>query len=124
MVFKKSIALSLLAVLVGCTKGHLTYITPDGQQKTACATEYTWQPEVDKYAVEYVLAYCAKKAQAKGYQVLDESLLTLDLTLPTPPAGLQWSHQLAKEQHLKKAISDRDYGYLIAWLDLQQSVPE
>ena len=65
----------------------MEYLTAEGEKKTACETEYTWKPSVDKYAVEYVLSYCAKKAVEKGYTVLDKRLLTLIRTIPQPPAA-------------------------------------
>ena len=68
----------------------------DGEHKTACETEYTWAPSIDKYAVEYVLAYCAKRATEKGNTVLDLKLLSIELSVPNPPTGFSWSHELAK----------------------------
>ena len=120
VLIKTARVILLLCFLAGCTKGRLDYITTDGQHKVACETEYTWAPSVDKYAVEYVLSYCAKRAQAKGYQVLDETLLTLDTSLPNAPLGEIWSHALAKELYDNDNLTDKEYGYLIAYLDLEQ----
>ena len=101
-----------------CTSGRLEYITPEGERKFACETEYTWQPSVDKYAVEYVLAHCAGSAVAQGFTVVDTGLLKLDISAPRPPEGERWSHALAKQHHQYGLLTDREYGYLIAYLDL------
>lgn len=106
------------SILVGCTSGQLKYMTPEGEIKTACETEYSWAPSIDHYAVEYVLSYCAKKAAEQGNTVLDKRLLTLDTSLPKPPKGQSWSHVLAKKHYDQKLLSDKEYGYLIAHLSL------
>lgn len=112
-------------LLSGCTRGHLDYVTPQGEQKTGCHTEYRWAPVVDKHAVDYVLAYCAKGAVAQGHQIKDRRLLQLDLAIPTAPMGQRWSHELAAAQHKAGQITDQQYGYIVAYLDLglDQSPP-
>jgi hypothetical protein len=106
-------------VLASCaTQGKLEYITAEGEHKTACETEYTWQPAVDKYAVEYTLSYCAKKAVQKGNKVIDESLLKTDLNIPLPSNGNAWTFAYAKELHKNKRLTDKEYGYIIAYIDL------
>jgi hypothetical protein len=106
-------------VLVSCaTQGKLEYITSDGEHKTACETEYTWAPSVDKYAVEYILSYCAQKAVKKGHKVIDESLLKIDLSIPLTPNGNPWTFDYAKELHKNNKLSDKEYGYIIAYIDL------
>ena len=107
-----------LGLLVGCTTGRLEYITPEGETKFACETEYTWEPSVDKYAVEYVLSYCAKQAAKRGNTIVKKELLDLDLTVPEPPEGKVWSFDLAKSMHKKGQLTDKQYGYLIAYIDL------
>lgn len=106
-------------VLTSCaTQGKLEYITSDGEHKTACETEYTWEPSVDKYAVEYILSHCAKKAVEKGHKVVNESLLKIDLSIPLSPNGNSWTLDYAKELHSKERLSDKEYGYIIAYIDL------
>tara|TARA_Y100000588_G_scaffold84217_1_gene88802 strand:- start:20397 stop:20630 length:234 start_codon:yes stop_codon:yes gene_type:complete len=61
-------------LLIGCTTGRLEYVTPEGETKYGCETEYTWQPSVDKYAV--------------------------------------------KSMYKKGQLTDKQYGYLIAYMDL------
>lgn len=109
----------LLVILSSCTTGRLEYLTQAGEKRTACETEYTWAPSVDQYAVEYVLSYCAKRAVAKGFTVIDKRLLTLDTTLPQPPEGKLWSHSLAEELYERNLLTDKEYGYIIAYLDLE-----
>ena len=110
---------AFLLVLSACTTGELVYQLPDGTLKTGCETEYTWAPSVDRYAVEYTLNYCAKKATAKGYKVIDESLLQLDISLPKAPKGKVWTFELAEEEYKAGRLSDKEYGYLIAAIDLK-----
>ena len=107
-----------LCSLVGCTTGRLEYVTPAGETKYACETEYTWEPSVDKYAVEYILSHCAKKAAEKGNTIVNAELLSLDLTVPKPPQGKLWNFDLAKSLHKKGQLNDKEYGYIIAYLDL------
>jgi hypothetical protein len=90
---KRTCIVIALAILVSaCTSGRLAYFTAEGERKVACETEYTWQPSVDKYAVEYVLAHCAQQAVSRGYTVEDTALLEKDLSVPPPPEGRAWSH--------------------------------
>jgi hypothetical protein len=104
--------------LTACTTGRFEYTTPEGEVKVGCEVEYTWQPSVDKYAVEHILSYCAKKAVEKGNAVNDLRLLELDLSIPAAPSGQSWSHQLAKKQHQASLLTDKEYGYIIAYIDL------
>ena len=118
------LTITLLMLLSGCTHGHLAYVTPQGEHKTGCDTEYSWAPAVDKHAVDYVLAYCAKGAVAQGHQVKDQRLLQLDLTIPPAPPGQRWSHELAATQHKAGKITDQQYGYIVAYLDLGLDQPQ
>lgn len=105
--------------LTACaTQGELEYINTEGQYQTACATEYTWLPSVDKYAVEYTLSYCAKQAVKRGYRVLEESLLTIDTKIPPSPNGQPWTFETAKQLHRLNKLTDKEYGYIIAYIDL------
>lgn len=113
------IIFTLISVLTACaTQGKLEYITKNGEHKTACETEYTWQPSVDVYAVEYILSYCARKAAEKGHTIVDQALLNMDLTLPAAPSGKPWTFEYAKQLHKQNKLSDKEYGYIIAYVDL------
>lgn len=105
------------------TSGELEYITDAGQKKTACETEYVGAPSVDKYAVEYVLSYCARQAVKKGHTVIDKSLLTLDLSIPKPPTGNKWTFEYATTLYNDDALTDKEYGYIIAYVDLGLNTP-
>jgi hypothetical protein len=105
-------------LLTGCTTGRLEYVTPQGDTKYACETEYTWQPSVDKYAVEYILSHCAKQAAQLGNTIVNTDLLHLDLSVPAPPVDQRWSMELAKSLHQQGQLTDKQYGYLIAYIDL------
>lgn len=88
MKIKSSCIVFALALFVSaCTSGRLEYLTAEGERKVACKTEYTWQPSVDKYAVEYVLAHCAQEAVSRGYIVENTSFLEKDLSVPPAPEG-------------------------------------
>lgn len=113
------IVLITCILLSACkTSGNLAYVTSDGERKTACETEYSGAPSVDEYAVEYILSYCARKAEEQGHHVVDRSLLHLDLSIPTPPDGTSWSFEYATELHSAGELSDKEYGYIIAYIDL------
>lgn len=123
MLYSKKISMMLaLICLTACTTGQLKYITAEGETKVACDVEYSWKPSVDKYAVEYILSYCAKKAVEKGHAVIDSRLLALDLSVPDAPEGQTWSHELAKKQHHIGLLTDREYGYIIAFIDLGHEI--
>lgn len=113
-----------LVVLSACTtSGKLNYITSKGELKAACQTEYSGAPAVDKYAVEYVLSYCAREAVDKGYDVVDKSLLSIDLSIPLPPNGNAWTFESATEQYSSGKLTDKEYGYIIAYIDLGIETP-
>ena len=110
---------ALCFLFLGCTtQGELDYITKTGERKTICQVEYIGAPSVDKYAVEYALSYCAKKVAQQGHTVLEHDLLTLDLSIPTPPVGQTWTFELATKQYKNKALTDKEYGYIVAYVDL------
>ncbi|MCW8878126.1 MAG: hypothetical protein OQJ89_14470 [Kangiellaceae bacterium] len=112
----------LLVSSAGCTTGKLEYLTSGGELKTACETEYSWMPSVDKYAVEYKLAYCAKKAVAQGYTVVEKRLLSLDLTIPKAPGERDWNFELAGQEFDLGNLTNKEYGYIIAYIDLQRDI--
>lgn len=115
---KLFLCLTVCTFLSACTRGHIEYRDKNGGIKEACHTEYSWLPSVDKFAVEYVLVYCAKRAQQKGYTVINDKLLDIDITFPSPGVNQNWSHRLAKSEHAAGNLSDREYGYIIAFIDM------
>ncbi|MET1255633.1 hypothetical protein [Aliikangiella maris] len=116
---QKVLILVFFSTLIACTtQGKLEYITSNGERKVGCETEYSGAPSIDKYAVEYVLSYCAKNAEKQGHQVIDKHLLTLDLSIPKTPSGDSWSFEYATELHKLEHLTDKEYGYIIAFIDL------
>lgn len=115
---KKATSLTIILLLSGCTTGRVTYIDKDGVQKTGCETEYSWAPSVDKYALEYHLSYCAKKYVELGNRVDDTYLLELQPGFPLPPCGLKWDHKLAKKYYREDKLSPKDWGYIVAHIEL------
>ena len=116
--------LSLIFLLACSTQGKLEYITVKGEMKTACETEYSGSRSVDKYAVEYVLSYCARKAKQQGHTVINKSLLELDLSIPKAPEGNKWTFELATKFYESNQLSDKEYGYIIAYVDLVLHIPD
>ncbi len=85
-----------------------------------CNVEFVGMPSVDKFAVEYALSYCAKSAVEKGYSLDPQQayLVELDLTIPEAPCGQSWNHELAEREYEKGNLSKKEYGYLVAYIDL------
>lgn len=75
-------------------------------------------PSVDKYAVEYALSLCARSIVKKGGAIKEQYLLSVDLTIPEAPCGKAWDHDLAREQFRDKRLTDKEYGYIVAHIDL------
>ena len=117
-IIKAIIVLSVISLSACTTKGSLNYTNADGEEKLACEFEFVGSPSVDKYAVEYALSYCAKSAVRKGYTIKEKYLLDLDTRLPSAPDGKVWTHDLAKTEYNKKLITKKEYGYLVAYIDL------
>lgn len=119
-----TLVLSFMFLVACTTQGKLEYVTDKGERKTACETEYSGSPEVDKYAVEYILSYCASKVQKQGHTVIDEYLLGLDLTIPKTSNGGEWSFDEATQLFNSGQLSAKEYGYIIAYVDLGLNKPQ
>jgi len=115
---KAMFVLSVISLTACTTTGSLKYTNAEGEEKLGCEFEFVGSPSVDKYAVEYALSLCAKSAVKKGYAIKEEYLLDLDLTLPKAPKGKVWTHDLAENEYDKGLISVKEYGYLVAYIDL------
>ncbi len=117
---KKRFILILCALLhTACTTyGELAYITPEGEHKTGCQTAYSGAPEVDRHAVNYYLVYCAKKAAAAGHTVINQALLNQTLDVPAPPKGQTWTFELATAHYRADKLTAKEYGHLVAAIDL------
>ena len=122
--YKESLSLSKLLIIslslsiTACTTGQLYYVDQAGTRKLACDVEFIGMPSVDKYAVEYALSLCAKSAVKKGFAIEDVHLLKVDTTIPNSPCNSIWTHQLAKKQFEEGVLSKKEYGYIVAHIDL------
>lgn len=106
--------------ITACTTGQVYFTDESGKRVLACDVEFVGAPSVDKYAVEYALSYCARNLTKKGRRI-DEThqyLLHLDLTIPLPPCGKAWDHDLAEAQYDSGQLSEKEYGYIVANIDL------
>lgn len=104
------------------TSGKLYYVDTKGNEKLGCDVEFVGMPSVDKYAVEYALSLCAKSIVKKGGAIQEDYLLKIDTSIPLPPCGKAWTHELAKQEFNFKQISKKEYGYIVANIDLGFSV--
>lgn len=115
---------SALFLLSACTTGQLYYTKPTGERVLACNVEFVGLPSVDKYAVEYALSLCARDSLKRGYTIDkdQEYLLTLNLQIPTPQCGKAWNHDYASEEYKAENLSAKEYGYIVAHIDLGLAV--
>ncbi|MEJ2911987.1 hypothetical protein WDB87_04825 [Pseudoalteromonas sp. C12FD-1] len=114
----------MLFLLSACTTGELYYTKVSGERVLGCDVEFVGLPSVDKFAVEYALSLCAKSSMKKGYSIDKEQeyLLTLDLQIPEPKCGQSWNHKSAKEHYRAGKLSKKEYGYIVAHIDLGLAV--
>lgn len=110
----------IVAVTGGCVTSGQLQVWEGDQPRTYCDVEFVGAPKVDNYAVEYALSICAKNAVSKGLTIADSDrhLLELDLTIPEPPCGEKWDHDLAEQQYRADKLTPKQYGYLVAHIDL------
>ena len=113
----------LLLVIVffslGCTtSGQLYYVDTEGNEKIACDVEFIGMPSVDKFAVEYALSLCAKSIVKKGGVIKEEHLLSIDIAIPLAPCEKAWTHELAKQEYKSNNLTKKEYGYIVANIDL------
>ena len=113
-IFGAVVALALLS----CTTGQLYYQDTQGAKKLACDVEFVGLPSVDKYAVEYALSLCAKSVVKKGGVIEENYLLDIDTSIPDAPCGQKWSHEAAKFQYKQGILSKKEYGYIVAHIDM------
>ena len=120
MNIKHPLTATLLLLLCGCTTGELYYTKDTGERVLACEVEFTGLPSVDKHAVDYALSLCAKNAVKKGFTVdLEQTyLVTLDTSIPSAPCNQAWDHKIAKAQYRDGLLSKKEYGYIVAHIDL------
>lgn len=105
-------------LFAGCTTGQLYSIDSQNNRQLICDVEFVGLPKVDKYAVEYALSLCAKSAARRGLRIDKPELLEIETTIPEAPCGTKWSHEAAKQQFALKKLSNKEYGYIVANIDL------
>lgn len=111
---------SLIFICSACTtSGQLYYVDTEGNEKLGCDVEFIGMPSVDKFAVEYALSLCAKSIVKKGGRIKESHLLKIDTTIPAAPCGEAWTHELAKQHFQSEYISKKEYGYIVANIDLE-----
>ena len=115
---------AMLFLLSACTTSELYYTKASGERVLGCDVEFVGLPSVDKFAVEYALSLCAKSSVKKGYSIEKEKeyLLTLELQIPESRCGESWNHKSAKEQYKTSKLSKKEYGYIVAHIDLGLAV--
>ncbi|MBQ4830464.1 hypothetical protein J8L84_14400 [Alteromonas sp. MMG017] len=117
----KFIFIVLIFIFIGgCTTGKLYYTDKSGKRNLGCDVAFTGLPSVDKFAVEYALSLCAKNFIAKGYAIDDENeyLIGVNTSIPQPPCDKKWDHSVAKAKFKQGLLSKKEYGYIVAHIDL------
>lgn len=116
--------LAAVFFISACTTGKLYYTELSGNRILGCDVEFVGLPSVDKFAVEYALSVCAKGVVRKGHKLDREQqyLVALDTSIPEAPCAYAWNHDLAKAQFKQGLISKKQYGYIVAHIDLGLAV--
>jgi hypothetical protein len=122
MLSSRLLSIFITLLLTACTTGQLYTVDEQGNRNLVCDVEFVGMPSVDVYAVEYALSLCAKSAVRKGYSVEETELLSLDTTIPAAPCGSLWDHELAKQKYKQGELSKKQYGYIVANIDLGLAV--
>ena len=124
MIHRLLLISAALFLLSACTTGKLYYTVDSDERVLACDVELIGLPSVDKFAVEYALSLCAKSSIKNGYSIDEEKeyLLTLDLQIPKVLCGDSWNHKSAKAQYKTGKLSKKEYGYIVANIDLGLAV--
>ena len=115
---------AMIFLLSACTTGKLYYTKASGERVLGCYVEFVGIPSVDKFAVEYALSLCAKSSVKKGYSIDKEKeyLLTLELQIPESKCGESWNHKSVKKLYKTGKLSKKEYGYIVAHIDLGLAV--
>ena len=120
LIYKFLSIFAVLFLLSACTTGKLYYTKASGERVLGCDVEFVGITSVDKFAVEYALSLCAKSSVKKGYSIDKEKeyLLTLELQIPESKCGESWNHKSVKEHYRAGKLSKKEYGYIVANIDL------
>lgn len=116
----KHLSLAISAILLtGCASGQLDVLDENGKIVGNCSADFYFHWHGAQDSVDYVLYLCAKGHIENGRKVSDQSILTNDYSLPTPPQGKEWSKKLAKQAFSNGEFTERKLGYLLANLEYQ-----
>ncbi|WP_238387597.1 MULTISPECIES: hypothetical protein [Idiomarina] len=124
MILRFLMILAAAFFMSACTTGKLYYTEQSGNRILGCDVEFVGLPSVDKFAVEYALSLCAKSVVHKGHQLdgNQQYLVNLDTSIPEAPCGHAWNHDLAKAKFTEGLLSKKQYGYIVAHIDLGLAV--
>ncbi|MBE0368505.1 hypothetical protein [Pseudoalteromonas aurantia] len=109
----------VLFFLSGCAERVIDITDQEGKIVGGCNAGFDWHFYGLQDSIDYMLYECAKESIAKGFNISDERLLTLDFTLPQPPAGESWNKKLAMQHFHQNRITERKLGYVLAAIEYE-----
>jgi len=109
----------VLFFLSGCAERVIDISDKEGKIVGGCNAGFDWHFYGLQDSIDYLLYECAKDSIAKGYTISDERLLTIDFTLPDPPAGKAWNKKLAMQHFHNGRITERKLGYILAAIEYE-----
>jgi len=109
----------ILFLLSGCAERVIDITDKDGKVVGGCNAGFDWHFYGLQDSIDYLLYECAKDSIAKGYTISDERLLTIDFTLPAPPAGKSWNKKLAMQHFHHGRITEKKLGYILAAIEYE-----
>lgn len=103
--------------LSGCAERSIDITDQKGEVVGGCIAGFDWHLYGLQDSIDYMLYECAKDSIAKGFQISDKRLLTLDFSLPQPPEGKYWNKKLAMHHYREGDITERKLGYILAAIE-------
>lgn len=109
----------VLLCLSGCAERRINITDDEGKIVGGCVAGYDWHFYGLQDSIDYMLYECAKESIAKGFQISDNRLLSLDFTLPESPEGGSWNKKTAMRHFRKGNITERKLGYILAAIEYE-----
>lgn len=109
----------VLFYLSGCAERRINITDEEGKIVGGCIAGYDWHFYGLQDSIDYMLYECAKDSVAKGFQISEKRLLTLDFTLPQPPDGVSWNKKTAMHHFHAGNITERKLGYILAAIEYE-----
>lgn len=109
----------VILLLSGCAERVIDITDKDGNIVGGCNAGFDWHFYGLQDSIDYLLYECAKDSIAKGYTISDERLLTIDFTLPDPPAGKSWNKKIAMQYFHNGKITETKLGYILADIEYE-----